>query len=481
MTIEAPHDLDAEQALLAALVEDSTLALESMNGDTPSVEDFYSPIHQNVYAALTWLHAHGAPTDAVSLADRIRTAGSWEAVGQSAGLLKAITTHIPAPAAAHRYAGIVCARARERRLQVAGDTAARLAHAGDADGAAKIFAAELERDRSKAAGATRHLQSGGDWLLDAPSGIPAMWGADDDVLWAEGESLLLCGGTGAGKTTIAAQLLMAMLDLGGPVLGLPVRPVEGRALYLAMDRPAQARRAIGRLIEADYRDTLNDRLAFWPGPPLRDFGKDPGELLAMCRQADAEVVFVDSAKDAAMGLSEDQPGAGFNRAVQTALSEGVQVIVLHHQRKAGTDGRKPTTLDDVYGSTWLTAGAGSVVLLWGKPGDALVELSHLKQPGAVVGPLKVEHDHSTGRSSVVEPFDPLTWLRGQPRGGTAADAARVLYDRDPTENEIRSVRRRLDKLSDDGHARKVDAIQGGPTGTQPARWYPLETTREEQW
>src|SRR5688500_9512898 len=42
------------------------------------------------------------------------------------------------------------------------------------------------------------------------------------------------------------------------------------------------------------------------------------------------------------------------------------------------------------------AGAGSVILLWGEPGGALVDLTHLKQPAGDVGPLRVFHDHATG-------------------------------------------------------------------------------------
>jgi hypothetical protein len=50
----------------------------------------------------------------------------------------------------------------------------------------------------------------------------------------------------------------------------------------------------------------------------------------------------------------------------------------------------------VYGSTWLTSGLGSVIVLDGKPGDPTVELRHLKQPAEPVGPLTLRHDHTAG-------------------------------------------------------------------------------------
>ena len=88
-------------------------------------------------------------------------------------------------------------------------------------------------------------------------------------------------------------------------------------------------------------------------------------------------------------------GGNVNRAVQYVVVEGIEVVGLHHQRK-GQGGAKPNGLEDVYGSTWLTAGMGSVVLLWGAAGDPNVELRHLKQPVAEVGPLRIEHDQLTG-------------------------------------------------------------------------------------
>jgi hypothetical protein len=52
---------------------------------------------------------------------------------------------------------------------------------------------------------------------------------------------------------------------------------------------------------------------------------------------------------------------------------------------SGVKARKPTP-DDVYGSTWLTAGTGSVILLNGEPGDPIVIMHHLKKPVAEGGP-----------------------------------------------------------------------------------------------
>jgi hypothetical protein len=88
-------------------------------------------------------------------------------------------------------------------------------------------------------------------------------------------------------------------------------------------------------------------------------------------------------------------------AMQECLAEGIEFVALHHPRKANAENKKPSTLDDIHGSGNLTRGMGSVLGLWGKAGDELIEVLHLKQPAEPVGPLIVMHDHAAGRSSVM--------------------------------------------------------------------------------
>lgn len=311
---------------------------------------------------------------------------------------------------------------------------------------------------------------GGSFLFDEPAGTPAVWGTGDEVLWAEGEPLLLAGPPGVGKTTLTAQLVRARVGLDDAVLGYPVRPGR-RVLYLAADRPRQIARALRRTFTDTDRAILDDRLVVWKGPPPADLARRPELLLLMASEADADTIVMDSLKDMATKLSDDDVGAAVNRAIQTVIAEGIEVLGLHHQRK-GRDGSKPKTLEDLYGSTWIAAGAGSVILLWGAAGDAIVELIHLKQPASPVGPLKVEHDHTAGTTAVHRGFDPLAWLLHQPRGGTPRQAAQAATEKqDPTDNEVRTARRRLDALVDKGLARKEGGDRGGSGGTAAARYH----------
>ncbi|WP_346007165.1 AAA family ATPase [Janibacter terrae] len=325
---------------------------------------------------------------------------------------------------------------------------------------------------------TTYARDGADFLLDDnPDEIPALWGEGTDILCAKGEPLMICGSPGVGKTTIAGQLLEARLGLGpGRVLDLPVEPTGSRVLYLAMDRPRQIQRALARLLRhEEHRDTLHERLIFWPGPPPADLAQDTDALARLAHEHGADTVFVDSLKDAFLGVSEDGPAAGYNRARQTAIAAGIELIELHHTRKStNSSGTKkpPVTLGDVYGSTWLTSGAGSVIVLDGDAGDAVVQLRHLKQPADTIGPLKVLHDSTTGRSSIFHATDLVALARGN-GDITARDAAKALSDTDkPDANQIEKARRRLQALEKSGHLFVYDT--GNKAKNAPTRWQAVD-------
>ncbi len=230
---------------------------------------------------------------------------------------------------------------------------------------------------------------GGSFILDTSPDPEPLWGSGTEVLLAEGEALIIAGGQGLGKTTLAQQLTLGRCGFGeyADLLGWPIKPGAQRTLYLAMDRPNQASRSFRRMVGEQWRADLDDRLVVWRGPPPADLARYTGLLLDLCRRAAADTVVVDSLKDAAIGLTDDEVGAGYNRARQTAIAAGVEVVELHHNRKASNTGKRVVAIDDLYGSTWLTSGVGSVLLLTGAPGDPIVNLQQLKQPADEVGPL----------------------------------------------------------------------------------------------
>jgi replicative DNA helicase len=243
-------------------------------------------------------------------------------------------------------------------------------------------------------------------------------------------------------------------------------------LYVAADRPEQVRRSLHRLVRPEDRAELDARLSFWPGPLPHDLARRPTILAEMARDQDADTVIVDSLKDVAVKLTDDEVGALVNRAFQEVIAAEVELLGLHHQRKEQRGGGKPKGLADVYGSGWITAGCGSVLLLWGEPGDAAVELCHLKQAAAEVGPFQVIHDGHAGSSSVEEHADTYTLLRDAPAGLTAvALAAEVHGTPSPTRNQVEKARRQLDGLVRSGRATKQGGGRGGGAERDLARYF----------
>jgi hypothetical protein len=324
----------------------------------------------------------------------------------------------------------------------------------------------LHRDRFK---------SGSQFVLDDPADLSPLWGTSDAVVWQAGEPLLIVGPSGVGKTTLALQILAARVGVLDLVLGWPVVAAESPVLYVAMDRPNQIRRAMRRVFGDRHRDALDKRLIVWEGPLPADMGRTPEVLVELATKVGAGTVFLDSLKDAVVKLTDDESAGNYNRGVQWAIAEGIDVCGLHHQRKS-QNGTRPTSLEDVYGNTWITAGAGSVVLLWGAAGDPLVDLHHLKQPADMVGPLKIEHDHDAGISSVYRgAADPLVMLRRAPGGLTASDIARVDADGAKVSDVARKrAQRKLDRLVNAGLARRDEGVRGGPGGTEPHRYFAVD-------
>lgn len=485
------HNVHAEAvALGSALI--STQALVEVCG-TLGPEDFYRPAHSMVREAIQRLVGREEPADVVTVAaelartpclsDRNGPRTQADTIGPL--FLHDLVEAVPSASHAGHYARIVAELAARRRALEVFDRArqAIVSLEVPVGGILERATAELSVVHPVATirpQADSRLVAGGSFVLDAPDRPPCLWGRDGDILWADGEALMICGPTGVGKTTLVHQVVRARLGLAETAIGFPVEPTESRVLYLAMDRPPQIARAQRRLFGEEHRAVLDERLRVWKGPPPHDLAKRPETLLEMCQDAGADTVVVDSLKDACRKLSDDETGSGYHAARSIALTAGVQVVELHHQRKAGGENRKPNTIDDIYGSTWIPSGAGSVLLLWGAAGDIVVELSQIKQPAEQMNPLKLVHDHGTGETSIFSDSDPYMMAAGSPHGITAQDVAIAMFEADsPSRNQVEKARRRLDLLVDGGRLHRVPGARGGAPGEGASRYYAISCRAEE--
>jgi replicative DNA helicase len=457
----------------------STDALDTVR---PMLEpgDFYRPAHETIWRALLELRARNAPTDPIVLADQLAASDSLSRVGGSP-YLHTLATVPPAVSSAEHYAQIVRRTAQLRALQITGiRTAQRAAEPGaDPEQIRTEVEGEVraERERAQASGGSRlsrYVTDGWTFVTDTGADTEPLWGTREQTAWASGESLMIVGPPGVGKTTLAHQVILARLGILAAVLDLPVAEGE-RVLYLAMDRPPQIARALARRINPVDEAQLRDRLAVWSGPLPTTLDKEPDLLAELAAAHRADTVVIDSLKDAVSTLTDDAAAVAFNNARQRALRSGAQLIELHHQRKATAEaprGQRPT-LDRVYGSTWFTSGAGSVLFIAGEAGDPAVTIHHLKTVTGEIGPLPVIHDHQRGTTYVEDTLDPVTLLRAHPDGLTARDlAAQLTGDPTPGRADVEKARRHLDRLARAGLAVKAEGTAGGSGGGQQARYRP---------
>jgi len=331
---------------------------------------------------------------------------------------------------------------------------------GDFDGQ---LDAEITRQALKAS-----VVDGEHFAFSHPPMPEAVWGAGADVLWSEGEPLWIVGPTGSGKTTFALWLALARAGITkSELLGYPVTPSTKPVLYLAADRPRQIGRNLRRMVTEDDREALKAGLMVHQGPLGWSFGKEPRRLAEWTFDLGAGCVVLDSLKDLQPALSDEEAGHAVSAALAFVIQAGVEVLVLHHTKKKTKEGPPSASLDAAYGSTWFTAGAGSVLVLGGR--YPMLKVHHQKTPADEVGPLTVVVGDD-GSLSVSNEADLLDIVRSG-NGLTAREAAQQLYETDsPDRAAIAKVRRKLGSYEEAGLVHRViDSSRAGDHyyGTTP--------------
>lgn len=292
------------------------------------------------------------------------------------------------------------------------------------------------------------IVSGASFIFDSPADVPALWGDSGKVvLWAQGQGLTIMAPQGVGKTTLGILLVEARLGLTTHVVDLPVQPVTANLLYLAMDRPIQIAAAMRRRFQAYGRDAAElGKLLVWRGPPEHDLGRHPDYLVELATAHNAGTVIVDSLKDAVLRLSQEEAGQGWNAAVQLCLMADVQVCVLTHPTKhLGGDLLKPISLDDVYGSSWVTAGMGSVLSLWGERNSAYAELSQLKAPAEMLDPITVRRDAKTGMIESIGTNLDWAWFFTTPH--TTSELSTEMFGLERSKANYAKAKRQVDDMT----------------------------------
>jgi replicative DNA helicase len=110
-----PHDLEAEQSVLGAILLSDTTLYGLVIEDGLRPEDFYRDKHATVFAAMLELYNDSEPIDELMLIDRLRSTNRLEDVG-GPGFVYELATAVPAAGNVRHYAHIVKEHALMRRL-----------------------------------------------------------------------------------------------------------------------------------------------------------------------------------------------------------------------------------------------------------------------------------------------------------------------------------------------------------------------------
>jgi hypothetical protein len=352
----SPHDLDAEKAVLGALMRGGV-------ADGLASNDFYRPAHQLIHETIEALRAAGSPADPVAVADEMRRRRTLSRIS-GAPYLHDCLASAPATAQAGYYAAIVREHSYRRRVI---EHASRILQAASDPGA---DFGQLSEWLSESAG---HLTSHYDGS-DSSDGVRYEL---RDGAWLDGQRFppltytvpgLMPAGLGiiaappkAGKSLLILDWLLAVATGGSALGALPVGSARD-VLYLALedgDRRLQSRcrhlLAPGEEIPARLRYILTVP----PGQVLGVIGD------ALAKHPETALIVIDT-----LGRIMPLPLQGettYQRDYRVAVAlkriaeehPGLTIIVIHHTRKAFSD----DFIDSISGTHGLAGAADTIITL----------------------------------------------------------------------------------------------------------------------
>lgn len=119
-----PHNVEAEESVIGAAMLSPDAANEALELLRP--EDFYKPVHQLIFEAITGLFDGNQPIDAITVSDALRRTEKLDRIG-GVSYLTSLLERVPTTSNIAYYAGIVDETASRRRLMRAGSDVGALA------------------------------------------------------------------------------------------------------------------------------------------------------------------------------------------------------------------------------------------------------------------------------------------------------------------------------------------------------------------
>lgn len=372
-----PHDLDGEKLVLGAILADP-VKLDAMR-PLLDPEDFGSPFHRAIYAAMLGRSDAGQPIDLVFLSRELRASGHPETT--IADLTALYNDRLPL-ADLPTYAASIRNAARLRRLSRTGEDLAKHAADSGADAEALAAAAVEALELARGDGAALQLRPVQECGAD-PEPVPLIRRAGDHFgsVLAVGEVCILTGPGKVGKSTLARQIALAAASRAGSpkawqvdVAGLDVR--GGAAAMISFEDSDRRTFEACRLLSEDAipagLGVLQAR-----GHPL--FGVLEGQHLqsrpqrlpawfrawSQIRKAKARLVVIDPLGSAfAANSASVEAARAFIDALRTEAERAAcGVLLLSHSTKDARKDGKAGDPGQVAGSAAFSDAARAVLVL----------------------------------------------------------------------------------------------------------------------
>lgn len=424
-----PHDLDAEAAVLSAVMLDP-LALDRVN-EFLRTEHFYAEAHRRMHEACVELRAAGMPIDVVQVGTWLRDRDRLAQVGGMAYLTEVLNA-APAVTNVVAYAHTVQEKWRVRQLAIVCQRVVAQAHTGYGD-AARFVETAIEQVTG-----LRPIPPLADSVLDGAA-IGAQLSPVDYLvremgLVAGGGAPDLIAGYGFSGKSAAVQALALSLASGRPVWAA-YRVSQRRVIHVDLEQGERLTRRryqrIARAIDVDL-PRLGDALSLSVMP-------DGLRLTSACEQrwralmTGRDLLIVDSLRAATGGQDENSSDMRTGLDMLGALSNSTscRVLVIHHARKPGNADSADARFA-IRGSGAIFDACDAVYLFTAEKGE----------------PVRVQHVKARSHGEPVEDFalviadleiddDPFAGLRVEVRGADLLAERRERRVHSAREDEVR--------------------------------------------
>lgn len=268
MSRSVPHNIDAEEALLGAMLLSNT-ACEKATAVLVA-GDFYKPAYGIIYSAIVKLYERGQPVDPVTVADVLSAQGVLDDVGGPPALIN-LQSATPATSSAARYAKIISEHSVLRKLiSAASEMVEACYDVPDQDGVDALLASTHERFTEALQGVSRD-DVDDLWILDdfLDKPMESRPGWVIPGLLRKQWRCMVVAGEGGGKTVLLRQIGIAAAQGIHPLHFQPIKPV--RTLIIDLENPedsihevCQPIRAQAQLVAREGYDS--DRAFLWHKP-----------------------------------------------------------------------------------------------------------------------------------------------------------------------------------------------------------------------